>query len=95
MVEQPRAATLRHAIEIFISPSDDNIANLDQLLTDDATVWTPNMLANRSVGSSGKPCLPRIGLFGCRHPVRYFGRVRQPWTCRIPCGRALLGTLRH
>ena len=46
MVEQPRAATLRHAIEIFISPSDENIANLDQLLTADATVWTPNMLAN-------------------------------------------------
>ena len=45
MVEHPRAATLRRAIEIFISPNDDNIANLDQLLTDDATVWTPNMLA--------------------------------------------------
>ena len=46
MVETLRAATLRHAIEIFISPSDENIANLDQLLTADATVWTPNMLAN-------------------------------------------------
>lgn len=45
MIEHPRAATLRRAIEIFISPNDDNIANLDQLLTDDATVWTPNMLA--------------------------------------------------
>ena len=45
MVEHPRAATFRRAIEIFISPNDDNIANLDQLLTDDATVWTPNMLA--------------------------------------------------
>ena len=45
MVEHPRAATFRRAIEIFISPNDDTIANLDQLLTDDATVWTPNMLA--------------------------------------------------
>ena len=45
MVEHPRAATLRRAIEIFISPNDDNIANLDQLVTDDVTVWTPNMLA--------------------------------------------------
>ena len=45
MVEHPRAATLRHAIETFISPNDDSIANLDQLVTDDVTVWTPNMLA--------------------------------------------------
>ena len=45
MVEHPRAVTLRRAIEIFISPSDDSIANLDQLVTDDVTVWTPNMLA--------------------------------------------------
>ncbi len=45
MVEHPRAATLRRAIEIFISPNDDNIATLDQLITDDATIWTPNMLA--------------------------------------------------
>ena len=45
MVEHPRASTLRQAIEIFISPSDENIANLDRLLTADATVWTPNMLA--------------------------------------------------
>ena len=45
MVEHPRAATFRRAIEIFISPTDDNIANLGQLVTDDVTVWTPNMLA--------------------------------------------------
>ena len=45
MVEHPRAATLRRAIETFISPSDESIANLDQLVTDDVTVWTPNMLA--------------------------------------------------
>ena len=36
-----RAATLRHAIEIFISPSDENIANLDQLLTADANGLDP------------------------------------------------------
>ncbi|MGA7417920.1 MAG: ester cyclase [Acidimicrobiales bacterium] len=45
MVEHPRAATLQRAIEIFISPNDDSIANLVQLVTDDVTVWTPNMLA--------------------------------------------------
>ena len=45
MAEHPRVATLRRAIEIFISPNDDNIANLGQLVTDDVTVWTPNMLA--------------------------------------------------
>ena len=37
MIEHPHAATLPGAaIEIFISPNDDNIANLDQLLTDQA-----------------------------------------------------------
>jgi hypothetical protein len=45
MVEHPRAATLRRAIEIFISPDDENIASLGQLVTEDVTVWTPNMLA--------------------------------------------------
>jgi hypothetical protein len=45
MVEHPRAATLRRAIEIFISPDDESLATLDQLVTDDVTVWTPNMLA--------------------------------------------------
>lgn len=45
MVEHPRVATLRRAIEIFISPTDESIANLDQLVMDDVTVWTPNMLA--------------------------------------------------
>jgi hypothetical protein len=35
MVEHPRAATLQRAIEIFISPNDDSIANLVQLVTDE------------------------------------------------------------
>ncbi len=45
MAEHPRAAILRHAIEVFISPDDDAIKKLGELFTDDVTVWTPNMLA--------------------------------------------------
>jgi hypothetical protein len=45
MAEQPRSAVLRRAIETCISPNDDTIAALGDLFTDDATVWSPNMLA--------------------------------------------------
>ena len=45
MAEHPRAAVLRRAVEVFISPDDDAIKNLGELFTEDVTVWTPNMLA--------------------------------------------------
>jgi hypothetical protein len=45
MAEHPRAAVLRRAIEVFISPDDNAIKKLGELFTDDVTVWTPNMLA--------------------------------------------------
>jgi SnoaL-like polyketide cyclase len=45
MSEHPRAATLRRAIETFISPDDGTLAKLAEWFTDDVTVWTPNMLA--------------------------------------------------
>ena len=50
MTEHPRGATLRRAIEIFISPDDGALSKLADLFVDDVTVWTPNMLA---VGLSG------------------------------------------
>ena len=45
MAEQPRGAVLRRAIEICIAPTDDDIVALGNLFADDATVWSPNMLA--------------------------------------------------
>ncbi len=45
MADHPRGATLRRAIETFIDPNDDAIAELGELLAEDVTVWTPNMLA--------------------------------------------------
>jgi predicted ester cyclase len=50
MTEHPRGATLRRAIEMFISPDDSALSKLGELFADDVTVWTPNMLA---VGLSG------------------------------------------
>jgi hypothetical protein len=44
MAEHPRGALLSRAIETCIAPDDDAIANLGELFTDDATVWSPNML---------------------------------------------------
>ena len=88
------ASTLRQAIEIFISPSDENIANLDRLLTADATVWTPNMLATglsdlqaslafrESAFSDVDIHFDTLDVFGNRG------------LARIPRGRALLGTVR-
>ena len=45
MAEHPRGAVLRRAIETSISPDDDTIAKLGELFTDNATVWSPNVLA--------------------------------------------------
>ena len=45
MAEHPRGAVLRRAIESCISPDDDTIAKLGELFTDNATVWSPNVLA--------------------------------------------------
>ena len=45
MAEHPRGAVLRRAIETCIAPDDAAIAKLGELFTDDATVWSPNMLA--------------------------------------------------
>ena len=45
MAEHPRGAVLRRAIETCLSPDDDTIAKLGELFTDNATVWSPNVLA--------------------------------------------------
>ena len=45
MAEHPRGAVLRRAVETCISPEDDTIAKLGELFTDDATAWSPNVLA--------------------------------------------------
>ena len=45
MAEHPRGAVLRRAIETSISPDDGTIAKLGELFTDNATVWSPNVLA--------------------------------------------------
>ena len=45
MAVADRGAALRRAIETCVSPDDKSVAALDDLFTEDATVWTPNMLA--------------------------------------------------
>ena len=45
MAEKTRGATLRRAIETCIQPTDDAIAKLGEVFTDDVTLWSPNMLA--------------------------------------------------
>jgi SnoaL-like polyketide cyclase len=45
MAEHPRNAVLRRAIETCISPDGDALANLAEIFANDATVWSPNMLA--------------------------------------------------
>jgi hypothetical protein len=45
MVEKTRGATLALAITTCIDPSEELIAHLGELFTDEATVWSPNMLA--------------------------------------------------
>jgi hypothetical protein len=45
MAEQARDAVLTRAITTCITPDDDAIAHLGEIFTDDATVWSPNMLA--------------------------------------------------
>ncbi len=46
MPEHPRGAVLRRAITTCISPDDGALAALGELFADDATVWSPNMLAD-------------------------------------------------
>jgi SnoaL-like polyketide cyclase len=45
MTQTSRGAVLRRAIETCIQPDDDAIAKLGELFSDDATVWSPNLLA--------------------------------------------------
>jgi len=45
MAEKTRGATLARAITTCIEPTGDAIADLGSLFTDDATVWSPNLLA--------------------------------------------------
>ena len=45
MAENPRDVTLRSAIEACINPDDESIAALGDLFADDASVWSPNLLA--------------------------------------------------
>ena len=45
MAENTRGAALRRAIETCIQPSDEAIANLGELFTDDVSVWSPNIMA--------------------------------------------------
>jgi len=45
MTGTSRGAILRRAIETCIRPDDDAIAKLGELFSDDATVWSPNLLA--------------------------------------------------
>ena len=45
MAEHPRGAVLRRAIETCLSPDDDTTVKLGELFTDNATVWSPNVLA--------------------------------------------------
>jgi len=45
MTGTSRGAILRRAIETCIRPDDGAIARLGELFSDDATVWSPNLLA--------------------------------------------------
>ena len=45
MAENIRGAALRRAIETCIRPSDEAIAKLGELFTDDVSVWSPNIMA--------------------------------------------------
>lgn len=45
MADNTRGAVLGRAIRTCIRPDDDAIARLGELFTDDATVWSPNILA--------------------------------------------------
>ena len=44
MTQTSHGATLRRAVETCIRPDETSIAQLGELFTDDATVWTPNLL---------------------------------------------------
>ena len=45
MAENTRGDALRRAIETCVRPSDEAIANLGELFTDDVSVWSPNIMA--------------------------------------------------
>jgi len=45
MDENSRRGTLVRAIQTCIDPDDQALAELADIFTDDATVWSPNMLA--------------------------------------------------
>jgi predicted ester cyclase len=45
MAESTRGDVLRRAIETCIKPTDQTIASLGDLFTDDVSVWSPNLLA--------------------------------------------------
>ncbi len=66
MAEHPRGAVLRRAIETCITPDDDTIATLGELFTDDATVWSPNMLAVGLADLAENLVVPRSCLLGRR-----------------------------
>ena len=44
MTQTSHGATLRRAVETCIRPDDAAIAGLGELFTDDAVVWSPNLL---------------------------------------------------
>jgi len=44
MSEHSRGDTLRRAVEVCIRPDEGSITQLDELFTEDATVWSPNLL---------------------------------------------------
>ena len=44
MTQTSHGATLRRAVETCIQPDEASIAGLGELFTDDAVVWTPNLL---------------------------------------------------
>jgi len=45
MATNTRGATLRSALQTCIDPGENGLAALPDLFTDDATVWSPNIMA--------------------------------------------------
>ena len=45
MAENTKSAVLRRAIEICIRPDEPALAGLSTVFTEDASVWSPNLLA--------------------------------------------------
>ena len=67
MAEHPRGAVLRRAIETCLSPDDDTTVKLGELFTDNATVWSPNVLAVGLGRPFRDPRLPRRFVLRRRH----------------------------